>query len=178
PTDADRGLLRRETELRELRVERERLEAVFASAGEEKLRLVRARDDAAKRLGVAEEREASLRHEALELETRREGLEREMSALREERVAREREASEFAAQTDTVRAAASALEVELARHNERSASAGEQVTAMEATLVGLERKRDEEVLALAAGRQAWIETTARRSPGRAGLAPASARPSA
>src|SRR5262249_22613386 len=121
PTDADRGLLRRETELRELRVERERLEAVFASAGEEKLRLGRARDDAAKRLGVAEEREASLRHEALELETRREGLEREMSALREEKVAREREASEFAAQTDTVRAAASALEAELARHNERSA---------------------------------------------------------
>ncbi|HEV8479938.1 MAG TPA: chromosome segregation protein SMC [Candidatus Eisenbacteria bacterium] len=174
PTDADRGLLRRETELRELRVERERLEAVFASAGEEKLRLVRARDDAAKRLGQAEKRDASLRHEALELETRREGLEREMSALREEKVAREREASEFAAQTDTVRAAATALETELARHNERSASAGEQVSVMEATLVGLERKRDEEVAALAAARQAWIETTARYSTATADLARAEA----
>src|SRR5262249_27149970 len=134
PTDADRGLLRREHELRELKVERARLEAVFAEKGEEKLRMVRARDDAARRLRDAEGRAPALNHDRLELETRREGLEREMAALREEKRTRESEASEFAALASAAETQAKALEDTLTQHSERSASAGERVSAMEADL--------------------------------------------
>jgi chromosome segregation protein len=174
PTDADRGLLRREHELRELKLERERLESVFAAKGEEKLRMVRARDDAAKRLSEAEARAAALKHESLELETRREGLEREMTALREEKRTRENEAAEFGALAGAAEAQAKALEDALTRQSERSASAGERVTAMEADLVRLQSERDQEIARLATGRQAWIETTARHSSATADLARAEA----
>ncbi|HKA24282.1 MAG TPA: AAA family ATPase, partial [Candidatus Eisenbacteria bacterium] len=148
--------------------------AVFAAKGEEKLRMLRARDDAARRLSEAESRAAALQHERLELETRREGLEREMTALYEEKRTREGEAAEFTALATAAETQAKALEDALTQHSERSAQAGERVSALEADLARLQRERDGEIARLTAGRQAWIETTARHSAAIADMARAEA----
>ena len=174
PMDADRGLLRREHELRELREERGRLEAVFAEAGEEKLRLLAERDEAARRLAAAEDRAAVLVNERLAQETRREGLEREMASLREEKQARGTEVAEMSSLEGAAETAARTLEAALAERSAQSASAGERVAGLEGDLTRLEGDREREIARVAQARQRWIETTARHAALTADLAAASA----
>ena len=170
PTDADRGLLRREHELRELRGERERLEAVFAATGEEKLRVLRQRDETARSLAAAEERAGQLAQGLRAVEARLQGLARELGAVREEHGARSAETSGLAAQEQASGEAVQALEAELAKQSAESSTASERLAGLEIELESLERQREEQLARAQQARQAWFEVNARHSAATADLA--------
>jgi chromosome segregation protein len=170
PSDADRGLLRREHELRALREERSRLEAVFAETGEEKLRVLRARDEAARGLAEAEETAARLSQSRFAAEARQEGLARETGTAREEHQARAAETAGLAAQEQAAAEAERTLAAALAVRSAESSTASERLAGLEIELASLERQREEQAAAAQAARNGWFELSARQAAVTADLA--------
>jgi chromosome segregation protein len=157
PSDADRGLLRRGQELKRLLAERAQEEALFAAAGERRLGVLKARDEAERARLAAEERRAALAESATALEARLEGLERDGARLAGELEARRAEHAELEAEVAKLEAALAEAERDLAEMASRTADAGRRNAALETEIRALEEARRERREAAQRARQAWDE---------------------
>jgi chromosome segregation protein len=168
--DADRGLLRREQELRARARERDAAEAAFAEAGEARLALVKRRDDEARACAAADEEVATLTHARHTAEARRGMVARELETVRGEREARAAEVAALFAEATAAAEGLAVLERALEESHTETSSASRQLAGLEAELESLERSRAALASRAQETRTAWFAASQGHAEAAADLA--------
>jgi chromosome segregation protein len=168
--DADRGLLRREHDLRALAAEKAALEKKVAEAADARAELLRGREAWQAEVRTHAETTARLRESAQTARGRAEGLVREHEQAEREREARLAETVAVAHDEAQVTEQLDALEASLAETANKSQSQSGQVATLEERVGALEARREALAQAAAEARAAWMHATQQMSTFRSDLA--------
>jgi chromosome segregation protein len=168
--DADRGLLRREHDLRALAAQRDALERQVAEAAEGRAEILRSRETWQANVKEHAERTSALREAAQSARSRADALGREREQAEREREARLAETVAVAHDEAQVTEHLQGLESALAETASRSQSQSGQVATLEERVGALEARREALAQAAAEARAAWMHATQRLGTLRSELA--------